>query len=191
MKNIRYIIVLFALVVLAGCEEEILFDTVEAPNPTVTDEGWTASGGGVTTGFSEGGRSFRLPNPLDEDNPYRDIQFSVTINSNDGRVIDSLAIEFQHVPSLPSNSPQGWSFIEGIKLDDAEKSDSYNFTYNMNFDDVSEIYWDPGDFFIATGAFGIIREDNVVRIGVFFEDGSSFRIAQVQFSYALTEDGEE
>ena len=191
MKNIRYIIFLFALIALASCEDDILFDTVEAPNPTVTDEGWTASGGGVTTGFVEGGRSFRLPNPLDPDNLYRDIQFSVTINSNDGRIIDSLAIEFQHVPSLPSNNPQGWSFIEGIKLQDSEKSDSFNFTYNMNFDDVSEVYWGPGNFFIATGVSSIIREDNVVRIGVFFEDGTSFRIAQVQFSYALTEAGEE
>ena len=191
MKSIKYISFLLGLIILLGCEQEILFDTVEAPKPNVSDVDWSASAGGVTTGFAEGGRVFRLPSPLDANNPYRDIRFTVTINSNDQRVIDSLAIEFQHIPSLPSNRAFGWQFYEGIKFEDSERTGSLDLVYDLNLDDLSESYWGEDSFFIGNGASNITREDNVIRIGIFFDDGSSFRLAQVQFSYALTDDGIE
>ncbi|MBT28565.1 MAG: hypothetical protein CMO01_02810 [Thalassobius sp.] len=185
---IRYLF--FALpILLVSCEEDNLFTTTEAPIPQVSEENWEVSAGGVTTGFAEGGRAFRLPNPLESN--YRDINFNVTINSNDERVIDSIFVEIQHLPTISSNAAQGWAGYEGIKLTEAERSSSYNFNYDLNLDDWSEAYWGPGNFWIATGVFGIVREDNTMRLTVVFDDGSSVRLAQVMFCYPLTEAGVE
>lgn len=174
---------------MASCEDDNLFTTVEAPKPQVSDENWQVSAGGVTTGFAEGGRTFRLPNPIE--NNYRDINFNVTINSNDSRAIDSIFVEIQHLPTIGSNAAQGWVGYEGIKLSDSERGSSYNFDYDLNLDDWSEDYWGEGNFWIATGVFGISREDNTMRLTVVFDDGSSVRLAQVMFSYPLIDAGVE
>jgi len=172
INKILQINLLALSVLLFSCEDDFLFTTIEAEKPQVTDENWVVSAGGVTTGFAEAGRTFRLPNPLEAN--YRDINVSVTINSNDSRQIDSIFVELQHLPSRPSNQAFGWTGYEGI-----------------NLDDWSESYWGPGNFWIATGVFGINREDNTMRLRVIFDDGSEVRLAQVMFSYPLKDAGIE
>ncbi|MDN5205190.1 hypothetical protein QQ008_27650 [Fulvivirgaceae bacterium BMA10] len=206
MKKLLYIYLCIIISIgFASCEDDILFDTIEVPAPQVTDANWSAevmdgSGVIVNTGFAEGGRVFRLPNPLDETRPWRDIRFQATINSNDSRQIDSISVELQWIPSLPSNAAQGWLFYEGIKVPDAERSSSYSLDYAMNLDEWSDSYvcqtfisGSPGCgvLWIAQGVFGITREDNTMRLTVHFDDGSQVRLAQVQFSYFLTDAGVE
>jgi hypothetical protein len=199
MKFLNILLSILPLLLIWSCEKDILFDTVEAPSPQVTDVGWTANG----VAFAEGGRVFRLPNPTEEGNIYRDIEFQVQINSNDQRQVDSIAVELQWIPSLPSNAPQGWQPFEGIKIPEGEQSSSFDFTYNLNLDDwnaqYTQIYCGPGGCdppIIGVGLlqqFGLVatREDNTLRLKVFFDDGSMVRLAQVQFSYPLTPAGIE
>jgi|GEM_PF-5704191 len=192
MTQIKYILqvaLLACSTLLFSCEDDLLFTTVEAPAPQVTDENWEVSAGGVTTGFAEAGRTFRLPNPLEAN--YREIDISVTINSNDTRQVDSIFVELQHLPSFASNSAQGWAGFEGIKLSESERSSSFNLNYTLNLDDWSESFWGPGNLWIGTGVFGITREDNTMRLRVIFDDGSEVRLAQVMFSYPLSDAGIE
>ena len=199
MKHQNILLVILSLVFFWSCEKEILFDTIEAPPPQVTDVGWSANG----VSFADGGRVFRLPNPTDEENPYRDIQFQTQINSNDQRQIDSILVELQWIPSLPSNAPQGYQPFEGIKIPEQEQSSSYDFNYNLNLDEwndqYTQIFCGPGGCdpaIIGVGplpAFGLVatREDNTMRLSIFFDDGSMVRLAPVQFSYPLTPAGIE
>ncbi len=192
MTQIKYIIKITLLAfstLLISCEDDLLFTTVEAPAPQVTDEDWVVSAGGVTTGFAEAGRTFSLPNPLEAN--YRDIDISVLINSNDTRLVDSIFIELQHIPKFAANSAQGWAGFEGIKLADSERSSAYTLNYTLNLDDWSESFWGPENFWIGTGVFGITREDNTMRLKVIFDDGSEVRLAQVMFSYPLSDAGIE
>ena len=184
---------------LWSCEKDILFDTVDPPEPTVKDSNWSANG----MGFAEGGRVMRLPNPLDENNPYREIEFQTTINSNDSRKVDSIHIDLQFIPSIPSNAALGWIPYTGFRIPSGEQSSTYDFKYTLNLDEWSDVatvgFCGAGGCqpkWIGTGSlpqFGLTvnREDNVMRLNVFFDDGSWVRLAQVQFSYALNEDGEE
>lgn len=195
----------FVIILLAGCQEDILFDTIEAPPPQVSDLNWNASVSGNSLSFAEGGRVFRLPNPLDPDTQFNEIDFSVLINSNDNRNVDSIALELQYIPSIPSNTPLGWDFYQGFKIPEAEQSSEYQFDFTLDL-----AAW--GDHYTCTFFFGapegcgfnwvtagvlapfgipVAREDNVLRLGVYFDDGSFVRLAQVQFSYPLRSSGIE
>ena len=184
MKNIISIVFVLSFILLStACKKDILFDTIEADAPSVSDQNWKANG----RSFSEGGRTFYLDNPLANAGNYRDILFETTINSNDARKIDSISVELQHLPSFAGNAPQGWQLYEVVRVPAAEQSTRYDFNYNLNLDDWSEVYWGPENFFIGNGSFGITREDNTMRLWVHFNDGTQVRLAQVMFSYSLTD----
>jgi hypothetical protein len=188
MRNILYKLAVIVLMSsFMACDNGDLFKTTEAPTPQVSDVDWTAASLGVTQEFAEGGRLFRLTNPIDVDNPYRDVQFSTVISSNDSRNITSIGVELQNI--VAPYGAQGWAPYVTITIPPAEQAPTYEFTFDLNLDDWSTSYW--GGPLVATGAFGIIREDNTMRYTVNFDDGSSVRLAQIQFSYALTEAGEE
>lgn len=185
MKNIIIVLALlsFVLLLCSSCKKDVLFDTIEADPPSVTDEGWKAN----SVAFAEGGRTFYLDNPLPDAGNYRDIFFETTISSNDNRKIDSIGIELQHLPSFASNAPQGWQAYEVLKIPAAMQSTSYTFNYNLNLDDWSEEYWGPESFFIGNASFGITREDNTMRLWVYFDNGTKVRLAPVMFSYSFSD----
>jgi hypothetical protein len=186
-RIIKYITLVIIVGTMAACDKEQLYKTVELKSPQVSDTNWTATFLGQTVDFVEGGRTFRLSNPLDADNPYRDVQFSTLISSNDSRNIVSITLDLQNI--VAPFGAQGWSEYLTIDIPSAEQGPTYEFVYDLNFDDWSLSYW--GIPLVATGAFGIIREDNTMRYTVTFDDGSTVRLAQIQFSYALTEAGGE
>ncbi len=196
-----------------ACDDEDLFKTVEAPEPTVTATDWNATaldaGGNtvVSTGFAEGGRLFRLPSPINDttSTTYRDINFSAIFNSGDERSIASVIIELSWIPSFPSNAAQSWTAYDTLTIETPEQSPVYNLDYTLNLNDWLDDYICfnfitgvpggcgalGGDFSNAGSVFGlnIIREDNVMRFTLQFDDGTSERLAQVQFGYPLTEEG--
>ncbi|MFY0608038.1 MAG: hypothetical protein JXR10_15065 [Cyclobacteriaceae bacterium] len=205
MKNIK---IIFSLIIAASvfyaCDEENLFDTVEAPAPTVTSTNWSVSAidtlGGIvhTTGFAEAGRLFRLPGPNNDSTStfYRDINVKASFNSGDSRTIDSVTIELRWIPSFPSNAPQPWSVYHGYAIPAAERSTTHEMDYTYNLDEWMDDYacfnyitgtrggcgftnWNG-----IPGAFGltITREDNMMRTTLHFDDGTKQTIAQVQFS---------
>ncbi|MEQ9468475.1 MAG: hypothetical protein RLN88_13765 [Ekhidna sp.] len=205
MKKIYLILSLtIASLLLFSCDDENLFDTVEADPPSVTATGWTATaidGGGNTvysTGFADGGRLFRLPGPNDDSTStvYRDINVQALFDSGDERTIDSITVWMSWIPSFPSNSPQAWTVYEGISIPPVDRASSYQFDYSYNLDTWMDDYvcfnfitGVPGGCGAVTWssvgpAFGltITREDNMMRTTLHFSDGTQATIAQVQFS---------
>lgn len=213
MRYIYKLLLVFVITLFVACDDEDLFKTVEAPAPMVTSTDWNATaidaGGNtvVSTGFAEGGRLFRLPSPINDttSTAYRDINFSAVFNSGDSRRIASVVIELSWIPSFPSNAAQSWTAYDTLVVDAADQSSTYNLDYTLNLNDWLDDYICfnfvtgtrggcgvlAGDFSNAGPVFGlnIIREDNVIRYTLQFDNGTSERLAQVQFSYPLTEAG--
>ncbi|MEQ8473252.1 MAG: hypothetical protein RIC35_18795 [Marinoscillum sp.] len=205
MKRLIYLFTFILLI--SSCDEENLFDTVEAPAPIVTSTEWEASaldGSGeaiYTTGFAEGGRLFRLPAPNNDSTgtAYRDINVQTLLSSGDSRLIDSVTVEFIWIPSFPSNGPQSWVVYDAFKLADSEVATTYQFDYNYNLDTWMDNYacyaYGVCGFdldWVSVGPFfgiNITREDNSMRLRVHFNDGSEAVIAKVQFGLPKTEAG--
>ena len=205
MRKIVY--TLIAAVVLFACDDENLFDTVEAPAPQVSSTNWTAtavdaSGTTVyTTGFAEGGRLFRLPAPDNDSTStvYRDITISTLINSGDSRSVDSVTVWTRWIPSFPSNSPQPWIIYDGISVATRDQAPAYQIDYTLNLDAWADDYicaaYGACGFGIGWSTLGplfginIIREDNMMRFTVHFDDGTQETIAQVQMGLPITAAG--